>query len=80
MGQLHLKGFSPVCSFRWLFRAHFSVKLRSHRWQGNFLGREGERDRVKEAHCPPGSMGTAGARGGGRGLWSRAVAGSVMSV
>lgn len=36
----------------WLFRAHFSVKLLSHKWHVNFL-HEGERKRCK--YCPHGT-------------------------
>lgn len=46
-------GFSPLCSFMWLFRAHFSLKERSHNLHSNFLqeqkrGGEEEKQDKKE--------------------------------
>lgn len=67
MGHVHLNGFSPVCSFMWLFRAHFSVKLLSHKWHANFL-HEGERRPRQGAPQAPRPSARAPARTGrGRG-------------
>lgn len=52
MGHVHLKGFSPVCSFMWLFRAHFSVKLLSHKWHVNFLHEEERKPCKRDLHRP----------------------------
>lgn len=78
MGQVHLKGFSPVCSFMWLLSAHFSVKLRSHKWHVNFL-QGGQKTRLSARPPGPRRRPARAPQRGGRGR-GELQARSVMSV